>query len=49
MPVGGSPAMLRDAGFNAFRLTAFGTETNDPEPVPDDLEGIYFWSSQLSG
>lgn len=44
MPTGGSPGLLRDAGFNAFRLTAFGTETNGPEPVPEDLDGICFWS-----
>ena len=44
MPEGGTPALLYEAGFNAFRLTAFGTETNQPEPVPEDLSGLYFWS-----
>ena len=44
MPEGASPADLRDAGFNAYRTLAFGHESGDPEPIPDDLEGIYFWS-----
>ena len=44
LPEGGTPEMLRDAGFNAFRFLAFGHENKDPEPLPGDLEGIYFWA-----
>jgi hypothetical protein len=44
MPEGATPETLRDAGFNAFRTLAFGHEVSQPEPVPLDLEGIYFWS-----
>jgi len=44
MPVGGTPELLRDAGFNAYRTLAFGHENSEPEDVPSDLEGIRFWS-----
>lgn len=44
MPVGGTPEILRQAGFNAFRAMAFGGENAAGEHVPEDLEGIYFWS-----
>ena len=43
MPEGGTPGVLRDAGFNAFRRLAFGSESSASEPVPDDLDGILFW------
>ena len=44
MPEGGTPELLRDAGFNAYRTLAFGHESGEPEEVPSDLEGIFFWS-----
>jgi len=44
MPEGGTPELLRDAGFNAYRTLAFGHENGEPEEVPRDLKGIYFWS-----
>jgi len=44
MPVGGTPEMLRDAGFNGFRALAFGHENSEPEVIPQDMEGIYFWA-----
>ena len=44
MPEGGTPELLRDAGFNAYRTLAFGHENSEPEEVPRDLEGIRFWS-----
>ena len=44
MPDGGTPQLLRDAGFNAYRVLAFGHEAAEPETVPGDLEGIAFWS-----
>jgi len=44
MPEGGTPEMLRDAGFNAYRTLAFGHEVKGPEEIPSDLEGIRFWS-----
>ena len=43
MPEGGTPEMLRDAGFNGFRRLAFGHESGEPEAIPSDLEGIHFW------
>ena len=43
MPDGGTPEMLRDAGFNGLRRLAFGHESGEAEPIPRDLEGIYFW------
>ena len=44
MPEGGTPAMLAEAGFNAYRRLAFGTETSGGEPLPDPDLGIHFWS-----
>ncbi len=44
MPEGGTPAILAEAGFNAYRTLAFGTESADPDPFPDATDGIYFWS-----
>lgn len=44
MPVGGTPAILADAGFNAYRTLAFGSESADPDPLPDPADGICFWS-----
>ena len=44
MPKGGTPAMLAEAGFNAYRNLPFGTETSEPEPPPKRDEGILFWS-----
>jgi len=44
MPVGGTPELLRDTGFNAYRALAFGHESGEPEEVPGDLDGIHFWS-----
>ena len=44
MPEGGTPEILRDAGFNAYRTLAFGHDVSPPEEVPRDLEDIYFWS-----
>ena len=38
MPLGGTPALLRDAGFNAFRWLAFGHETSQAEAPPANLE-----------
>ncbi len=43
MPEGATPELLREAGFNAFRTLAFGTESGLPEEIPPHLEGIYFW------
>ena len=43
MPDGGTPAMLADAGFNAYRRLAFGHEISTPEPLPEADEGLYFW------
>jgi len=44
MPEGGTPELLRDAGFNAFRALAFGHEVRPAETIPRDLEGIRFWA-----
>lgn len=44
MPEGGSPRILSDAGFNAFRAMAFGSETAEPDPLPDEKDNILFWS-----
>ena len=44
MPKGGTPELLRDTGFNAYRALAFGHESGEPEEIPSDLEGIFFWS-----
>ena len=44
VPAGGTAALLREAGFNGVRVTAFGTETYEPEPIPDDLDGMFIWS-----
>ncbi len=44
MPEGGTPEILRDAGFNAYRTLAFGHEVKEREEVPPSLEGIFFWS-----
>lgn len=44
MPDGGTPAILAEAGFNAYRWIAFGHETGEPEPLPKTDEGILFWS-----
>ncbi len=44
MPVGGTPEMLRDAGFNACRTLVFGHDVSPAEEVPRNLEGMYFWA-----
>ena len=44
MPDGGTPAILAEAGFNAYRRIAFGHETGEPEPLPEPDEDILFWS-----
>ena len=44
MPVGGTPALLAAAGFNAYRHLPWGTETSKPEPPPAKDEGIHYWS-----
>ena len=44
IPEGGTPKLLAEAGFNGYRWTAFGTETVDTAPVPDQNEGIYFYA-----
>jgi len=49
MPEGGTPELLRDTGFNAYRTLAFGHENSEAEEVPRDLEGICFWSYIYEG
>jgi hypothetical protein len=44
MPAAGTPALLRDAGFHAYRVTPFGVESSGPEPIPEPLDGIGFWA-----
>src|SRR6266542_2858866 len=44
IPEGGSPQLLRDVGFHAFRVTVFGNEGAPPEPVPEPMDGISFWA-----
>ncbi len=44
MPDGGTPALLAQAGFNAYRHLPWGTETSEPEPPPARDEGILYWS-----
>ncbi|MCK4783911.1 MAG: hypothetical protein KAV87_09190 [Desulfobacteraceae bacterium] len=49
IPEGGTPQLLAAAGFNGYRWTAFGTETADispvpDQPVPDQNEGLYFYA-----
>ena len=44
MPMGGTPEMLHDAGFNACRYTVFGHEVAETEEIPDMPEGMYFWA-----
>jgi hypothetical protein len=44
MPDGGTPDILRDTGFNAFRQVVFGSESATGEAIPSDLEGIHFWA-----
>jgi hypothetical protein len=44
MPVGGTPALLRDAGFHAYRVAPFGVESSGPEAIPEPVEGIGFWA-----
>jgi hypothetical protein len=44
MPKGGTPALLAEAGFDAFRVTPFGVDGGKPEPIPSKLDGIGFWA-----
>ena len=44
MPDGGTPEILRDAGFNGYRRLAFGHDHAGGDPLPDGLDGIYFWA-----
>jgi len=44
IPEGGSPAALAEAGFNAYRWLAFGTESAGQDAVPPSDEGLFFWA-----
>lgn len=44
MPEGGTPEVLSEAGFNAYRVLAFGHDICEPETTPDPNESIFFWS-----
>jgi len=44
IPEGGSPELLAEAGFNAYRLLTFGNELSRPETLPDTKGEIYFWA-----
>lgn len=44
MPLGANPAILAEAGFNAYRTLDFGHEVKDPDPLPGPNEDILFWS-----
>src|SRR5687768_17043984 len=44
MPVGGTPAILAEAGFNAYRHVAFSHEVLAADPVPPADAGLCFWS-----
>ena len=45
MPDGGNPAILAEAGFNAYRVRSFGIDVDAAsDPVPGNDEGIMFWS-----
>ena len=44
MPEGGTPELLRDAGFNAYRTLVFGHDVSPAEEVSWGFEGIYFWA-----
>lgn len=44
MPEGGTPSLLAEAGFNAYRALAFGHEVSGPSPLPATDEGILFWA-----
>jgi len=45
IPNGATPSLLKQAGFNAVRWTAFGTDTDvvPPAELPDDLGGLMFY------
>ena len=46
MPVGATPAMLEEVGFNAYRHLVFGNESskNQQDLLPRDTGGLYFWA-----
>lgn len=44
MPDGGTPELLRDVGFNAFRALAFGHDVCSAEEISPDLDGIRVWA-----
>lgn len=44
MPIGATPDMLADAGFNAYRTLAFGHDVAEPEPLPAGDEPLLHWS-----
>ena len=44
MPLGGTPQLLADANFNAYRTLAFGHDAAKPEPLPHPDEPICHWS-----
>lgn len=44
MPIGGTPTILAEAGFNAYRTLAFGHDVAEPEPPPAEDEPLFHWS-----
>lgn len=44
MPEGGTPQLLKEVGFNAYRILAFGHDVSAPDPLPEPDSGIMFWS-----
>ena len=44
MPLGATPDILADAGFNAYRTLAFGHDVAEPEPPPAHYDPLYHWS-----
>jgi hypothetical protein len=44
MPVGGTPELLHEAGFNACRFAVFGSESSESEEIPPLPEGMRFWA-----
>lgn len=46
IPIGATPALLKEVGFNAVRWTPFGMDTleEDSWTIPHDLDGLSFYA-----